>query len=361
MASPVENEVNGSNNSWLENQKKNSTLWDRLGRRWPTRIDLRIDPISPRRWRVSAGLHATDTLWHAYIDFLTYSDDHPSRQSGLCPSRERSRTSTKDINGLYRSFPAVFEWLSVSKGYTMHFECRRITLWDRLGRRWPTRIDLRIDPISPRRWRVSAGLHATDTHCGMHTSIFSHTQMTTRAGSLVYVPSRERSRTSTKDINGLYRSFPAVFEWLSVSKGNHTITYHTWYFINLHIDSSHSMHVHSLPAGWIIATACSHASQTLSFGSCSQCFVSLQDSLRSPTSFTGCPFRQQIYFNLRVLVYKCLHIETTTYLVEMELHIPWPHWSAHGDVIVPRIERIESVRLGSWCISSAGTALTWML
>ena len=53
------------------------TLWRRLGRRWPTRIW--IDPISPRRRRFSAGLHATDTLRHAYIDFLTYSDDHPSR------------------------------------------------------------------------------------------------------------------------------------------------------------------------------------------------------------------------------------------------------------------------------------------
>ena len=55
------------------------TLWRRLGRRWPTRIDLWIDPISPCRWRFSAGLHATDTLRHAYIDFLTYSGDHPSR------------------------------------------------------------------------------------------------------------------------------------------------------------------------------------------------------------------------------------------------------------------------------------------
>ena len=124
------------------------TLWRWLGRLWPTRIDLWIDPISPRRRRVSAGLHATDTLWHAYIDFLTYSDDHRSRQSGLCPSRERSRTSMKDINGLYRSLPAVFEWLSASKGYTMHLQCRCITLWRRLGRLWPTRIDLRIDPTS---------------------------------------------------------------------------------------------------------------------------------------------------------------------------------------------------------------------
>ena len=51
----------------------------RLGRRRPTRIDLWIDPISPRRRRFSAGLHATDTLRHAYVDFLTSSDDHPSR------------------------------------------------------------------------------------------------------------------------------------------------------------------------------------------------------------------------------------------------------------------------------------------
>ena len=55
------------------------TPWGRLGRRWPTRIDLWIYPISPRRRRFSAGLHATDTLRHAYIDFLTYSGDHPCR------------------------------------------------------------------------------------------------------------------------------------------------------------------------------------------------------------------------------------------------------------------------------------------
>ena len=194
------------------------TLWRRLGRLWPTRIDLRIDPISPRRRRVSAGLHATDTLWHAYIDFLTYSDDHPSRQSGLCPSRERSRTSTKDIDGLYRSLPAVFEWLSASKGYTMHFQCRCITLWRRLGRLWPTRIDLRIDPISPRRRRVSAGLHATDTlwHAYIDFLTYSDDHPSRQSG---LCPSRERSRTSTKDIDGLYRSLPAVFEWLSASKG----------------------------------------------------------------------------------------------------------------------------------------------
>ena len=211
------------------------TLWRRLGRRWPTRIDLRIDPISPRRRRVSAGLHATDTLYHAYIDFLTYSDNHPSRQSGLCPSRERSRTSTKDINGLYRLFPAVSQWLSSSKGYTMQFQWLCITLWRRLGRRWPTRIDLRIDPISPRRRRVSAGLHATDTlyHAYIDFLTYSDNHPSRQSG---LCPSRERSRTSTKDINGLYRLFPAVSQWLSSSKGYevHKFTYRRYYTIGVY-------------------------------------------------------------------------------------------------------------------------------
>ena len=83
------------------------------GHRWPTRIDLWIDPSLPCHWCFLAVLHATDTLWHACIDFLTYSDDHPS---GLCPSREQSQRASEDISGLYRSFPAVFERLSAKKG-----------------------------------------------------------------------------------------------------------------------------------------------------------------------------------------------------------------------------------------------------
>ena len=72
------------------------------------------------------------------------------------------------------------------------------------------------------------------------------------------------------------------------------------------VDHFHPMHVHhlymhSFQAGWITATACSQASQTLSFGCYSQCCVSLPDSVRedgstirsqksSATSFTGCLF-----------------------------------------------------------------------
>ena len=60
--------------------------------RWIGRIrPTRIHPISSRHRSVSTGLHAIDTLWHACIDFATYSDDHPSRQSGLCPNRSQKK------------------------------------------------------------------------------------------------------------------------------------------------------------------------------------------------------------------------------------------------------------------------------
>ena len=45
-----------------------------------------------------------------------------------------------------------------------------------------------MHPISPRRRGISADLHAEDTlFLFMHASFFLHTQMTTQAGSLVYV------------------------------------------------------------------------------------------------------------------------------------------------------------------------------
>ena len=68
------------------------------------------DQISPLCQCVSAGLHATDTLWHACINFLTYSDDHARQQSGLCPSGERSWTNTPISS-------SCFEIARASKGY----------------------------------------------------------------------------------------------------------------------------------------------------------------------------------------------------------------------------------------------------
>ena len=84
--------------------------------------------------------------------------------------------------------------------------------------RWPTRIDLRTDLIWPRRRRVSTGLHATNT--GMHTSIFSHTQITGRTSRQYGLClSRERSLTIWGGHTRSYRSFPEVSKWLSSGKG----------------------------------------------------------------------------------------------------------------------------------------------
>ena len=52
-----------------------------------------------------------DTLRHACIDFFTYLNDQGSRQSGLCPSRERSVPGRRGHMWGYRSFPAVLKRL----------------------------------------------------------------------------------------------------------------------------------------------------------------------------------------------------------------------------------------------------------
>ena len=82
------------------------------------------------------------------------------------------------------------------------------------------------------------------------------------------------------------------------------------------VDRSHPMHahhlyMHSFQAGWITATICSQASQTLSLGSYSQCCVSrkydpISKIIRDQLYWVS--VRQQIDFKLGVLVCKCLHI-----------------------------------------------------
>ena len=72
-------------------------------------IDLWIEPISPRRRHYIIRLACTQrkqnyTLRHACIEFLTYSDDHPSRMSGLCPSREQSQRGYKRTLAIYFTF-----------------------------------------------------------------------------------------------------------------------------------------------------------------------------------------------------------------------------------------------------------------
>ena len=61
-----------------------------IGSNSPPENSLMNSPISPRRRHVSAGLHATDTLWHA-CNFFTYS------------SRERYDQAREVISGPFIS------------------------------------------------------------------------------------------------------------------------------------------------------------------------------------------------------------------------------------------------------------------
>ena len=92
------------------------TLLCPLGRIRPKRIHLRIPP---RRRRDSTGLHAADTLRHACIDFFTYSDDHPSRLSGLCPSRERSLPSRRG----HVDLPIISSGFEMAEGLRGLYKC----------------------------------------------------------------------------------------------------------------------------------------------------------------------------------------------------------------------------------------------
>ena len=97
----------------------------------------RNSPDMPRHQHVWAGLHAADTLRHARIDFFTYSDDHGSRQSGLCPSRERSVPSRRG-----HMWPTYYVGLSIiSSGFEtaagvrgLYNQKRTVTWWNKISR-----------------------------------------------------------------------------------------------------------------------------------------------------------------------------------------------------------------------------------
>ena len=82
------------------------------------RCNTRIDPISPTSpVRLGWPIHTKDTLWHACIDFLTYSDDHPSRQyiyAGLFPSRERSISGAQAR--IYADLPIIPSSFEIDTG-----------------------------------------------------------------------------------------------------------------------------------------------------------------------------------------------------------------------------------------------------
>ena len=164
------------------------------------RIDLRIDPISPRRRRVSAGLHATDFTVACMASIFSHTQ--MTTRAGSLVTLSESRAVVNEYEGHKRTLPIISSSFRMAVGvkglYNAFFMSLLSTLWRRLGRRWPTmNVTYELTSISPRRRRVSAGLHCNRHTVAWHTSIFSHTQMTTRAGSLVYVrveSGRERVR-----------------------------------------------------------------------------------------------------------------------------------------------------------------------
>ena len=90
-----------------------------------------------------------------------------------------------------------------------------LTLLRRTGTFLPARIDLRTDPDSAASPRPSRLACTQQTHCGMHASIISHTQMIMRAGSLVYVRVESGHDRAGEENMRIYRSLPAVLKWRS--------------------------------------------------------------------------------------------------------------------------------------------------
>ena len=194
------------------------TLWRPLGHRWPTRIDLWTDPISPRRRRVSAGLHAADTVAcvHRFFHIL----GRPCEPAVWFMSESRAV-----INELARKIC----------GSTDHFQ----QFWNGYGRQrviqcfvdhaqypfdalWVTG-DPRELTSELTRFRRVAGASplacTQQTHCGMRASIFSHTRTTMRAGSLVYVRVESGHKRASEENMRINQLFPAVLKWLRSSKG----------------------------------------------------------------------------------------------------------------------------------------------
>ena len=104
--------------------------------------------------------------------------------------------------------------VTISVDYnTMQFLTRCITLWDRLVAGDPRELTYELTQF--RRVAGASRLACTQrTYCGMRTSIFSHTQMTTRAGSLVYV----RMERGRENHEGYKRTLPIISSrfWIAV-------------------------------------------------------------------------------------------------------------------------------------------------
>ena len=133
--------------------RKDTTLSRPLGHIWPTRIDLWTDLILPRGRCCSAGLHTADTLWHACIDFLTYSDDH--RQSGYVRVESGRDRPREEICGSTDHFQQFWNGYGHQRVKLNHHQQPRDTCLNKLNFCKPSCDDVTFKThlIPEGRWR----------------------------------------------------------------------------------------------------------------------------------------------------------------------------------------------------------------
>ena len=169
------------------NESYELTLWRRLGRRWPTRIDLWIDPnfaASPALLGWPARNRHTAACIHRFSHILRWPPEP------VVWFMSESRAVANEHEGHKRTLPIISSSFWMTVGVKGLYNAIFYSLYNPLTpigspvthENWP------MNWPQFRRVAGASRLACTQqTHCGMHTSIFSHTQMTTRAGSLVYV------------------------------------------------------------------------------------------------------------------------------------------------------------------------------
>ena len=167
---------------------------------------------------VSAGLHATDTLWPACINFLTYSDDHPSWQSGLSLRGERSRSSSRGYKWTYQSFPAVLKLLRALKGLYVASSILLCNPLMSIGSpviqvNWPMNwFDFAV-PLAHLGWS------AQNRHTVACMHQFSYILRWPPEPAVCFMSELRVIKIEHANCELPYRSFPAVLKLLQASKG----------------------------------------------------------------------------------------------------------------------------------------------
>ena len=102
------------------------TLLCPRGMKVPMTINLRIHSVLPHHWSISAGLHATDTLYHSSIGCFTHSHYLPSQPSSLVYVRVESSRDRAWI-------AAVFNYVKRERVHHHHLFWKRPLFHAKLG------------------------------------------------------------------------------------------------------------------------------------------------------------------------------------------------------------------------------------